>query len=287
MAEVPRPTIRGRRLGSELRRLREAAQKSTDDAASILKCSRAKISRVETGHTGIRRLDLGILLDFYEVANAETRQGLEDLARESKKRGWWHDYGDTIPPAYADYLGLEEEARYIRTWEPILVPGLLQTEGYARAILDANPAITRLGDPDSFVKIRADRKGILTKESPVRLSVIIWEPVLHCVVGGEEVHREQLRHLVEMGQMSNVTIQVVPLSVGATAGTCGAFVLFSFADSPVPGAVFLETLTSSQYLEEAKELDGYGMVFDWLRSSALDPEQSLNTIAALAAAKLK
>ena len=283
MADAARPTIRGRRLGSELRRLREAADKSTEDAASILKCSRAKISRVETGSVGIRRLDLGILLDFYGVTQAETRRTLEDLARDSRKRGWWQDYGDSIPSAYADFIDLEGEARYIRTWEPILIPGLLQTEAYTRAVLHANPASIRFGQIEQFVKIRADRKAVLTGDSPVRFSAIIWEPALHCAFGGREAHQEQLRHLVEMGQCPNVTIQVVPLSVGATAGTSGAFVLFSFTDSPMPGAVFLESLTSSHYLEEPAELDSYGMVFDFLRSSALNPDESLNTIAALAA----
>ncbi|MFI6152314.1 helix-turn-helix domain-containing protein [Kitasatospora sp. NPDC051170] len=282
MADELRPTVRARRLGSELRRLREAAGKSTEDAAKVLACSRAKISRIETGASGVRRLDLGILLDLYGVA-ANERTGLEELSRESKKRGWWHDYGDTIPSAYVDVLGLEDDARYIRMWQTMVVPGLLQTESYARALLEANPAAVRPERIDQLVKIRMERKEVLAKPDPARFWAILWEPALRCPVGGATVHREQLVHLTEMAQLPNVTLQVVPLGVGATAGACGAFVMYGFSDSPTPGAVFLETLTSSHYLEEQGELDGYGLVFEYLRSAALNPKESLDMIAAIAA----
>ncbi|MFF2543712.1 helix-turn-helix domain-containing protein [Kitasatospora sp. NPDC058063] len=282
MADELRPTVRARRLGSELRRLREAAGKGTEDAAQALACSRAKISRIETGASGVRRLDLGILLDLYGVAGAQ-RDGLEALSRESKKRGWWHDYGDTIPSAYVDVLGLEDDARYIRMWQTMVVPGLLQTRRYARALLEANPAAVRPERVDQLVEIRMERKEVLAKPDPARFWAIIWEPALRCPVGGVEVHREQLRHLMEMANLPNVTLQVVTLDVGATAGACGAFVMYGFSDSPTPGAVFLETLTSSHYLEQQGELDGYGLVFEYLRSAALDPVKSLDMIAAIAA----
>ncbi len=283
MTDESRPTVRGRRLGSELRRLRESASKTTDDASSALKCSRAKISRIETGVVGIRRLDLGILLDLYGVTEPRDRDALETLARESKKRGWWRDYGDTVPPAYGDYLDLEGDARYIRTWQPLVIPGLLQTESYARALLEANPAAVRPERIDQLVKVRMERKAVLTKPDPARFWAIIWEPTLRCPVGGADVHREQLHYLAEASQLPNVTTQVVPLDVGATAGACGGFVMLGFTDSSASGAVALETLTSSHYLEKEAELDGYGLVFDYLRSSALNPAQSLDMITAIAA----
>ncbi|MCC9309015.1 helix-turn-helix domain-containing protein [Kitasatospora sp. RB6PN24] len=263
--------------------MREAVKKSTDDAADALKCSRAKISRIETGASGIRRLDLGVLLDLYGISNQQTRDSLEELARESKKRGWWHDYGDTIPPIYADYLDLERDARYIRTWQPVVVPGLLQTEDYARALLEANPAAVRPERIDQLVKIRMERKEVLRADNPARFWAIIWEPALRCPVGSSEVLRAQLDHLVQAAQQPSVTLQVMPLSGGATAGACGGFVMIGFTDSALPGAVFVENLTSSHYLEEPAELDGYSLVFDYLRSSALDPAQSLDMIAAIAA----
>ncbi|MER6303953.1 helix-turn-helix transcriptional regulator [Kitasatospora sp. NPDC001539] len=283
MTDESRPTVRGRRLGSELRRLRESASKTTDDAASALECSRAKISRIETGAVGIRRLDLGILLDLYGVTDPQARTTLETLARESKKRGWWHDYGDTIPPAHADFLGLEGDARYIRTWQPLVVPGLLQTEDYARALLQANPAAVRPDKIDQLVKMRMERKGILTKPDPARFWGIIWEPALRCPVGGVDVRQAQLTYLREAAQLPNVTLQVVPLELGATAGACGAFVMYGFSDSPAPGAVFVETLTTGYYLEREAELDGYGLAFEYLRSSALNPSESLDMITAISA----
>ncbi|HJD80938.1 helix-turn-helix transcriptional regulator [Kitasatospora aureofaciens] len=282
MSDGPRPTVRGRRLGSELRRLREFADKSTEEAAAALKCSRAKISRIETGSVGIRRLDLGILIDLYGITDPSEREALETLARESKKRGWWHDYGDTIPAQYADFLYLEGDARYIQTWQPLVLPGLLQTEDYARALLAANPAAVRPERIEQLVKVRMERKDVLAKSDPARFWAIIWEPALRCPVGGLDVQREQLNYLVEAAQRPNVTLQVVPLSVGALAGACGAFVMFGFTDSPTPGTVFLETLTSSHYLEQEAELDGYGLVFDYLRSSALNPAQSIDMITAIA-----
>ncbi|MFJ9840259.1 helix-turn-helix domain-containing protein [Kitasatospora sp. NPDC101155] len=282
MTDESRPTVRGRRLGSELRRLRESASKTTDDAAGALKCSRAKISRIETGVVGIRRLDLGILLDLYGVTEPHVREALETLARESKKRGWWHDYGDTIQPAHADFLGLESDARYIRTWQPLVVPGLLQTEDYARALLEANPAAVRPERIDQVVKIRMERKAVLNKPDSARFWAIIWEPALRCPVGGADVRQAQLRYLAEAAQLPNVTLQVVPIGLGATAGACGGFVMYGFTDSPAPGAVFVETLTNGHYLEREAELDGYGLVFEYLRSSALNPSDSLDMITSIA-----
>ncbi|MFF3005374.1 helix-turn-helix domain-containing protein [Kitasatospora sp. NPDC057940] len=283
MTDEPRPTVRGRRLGSELRRLRESANKTTEDAASALACSRAKISRIETGAVGIRRLDLGVLMDLYGVTEPRDRNSLEALARDSKKRGWWHDHGDTIPPAYVDFLDLEADARYIRNWQPLVLPGLLQTEDYTRALLQANPAVVRPERIDQLVKLRMERKEVLTKPDPARLCAIVWEPALRCPVGGADAHRAQLDYLVEAAQLPNVTLQVVPLDIGPTAGACGAFVMYGFTGSPTSGAVFLENLTSSHYLEREAELDGYGLVFEDLRSSALNPAQSLDMITAIAA----
>ncbi|MFE4396870.1 MULTISPECIES: DUF5753 domain-containing protein [Streptomycetaceae] len=182
----------------------------------------------------------------------------------------------------ADFLDLDSDARYIQTWQPLVLPGLLQTEDYARALLGAHPAAVRPERIDQLVKVRMERKSVLVKSEPTRFWAIIWEPALRCPVGGTNVQRAQLDYLVEAAQRPNVTLQVVPLDVGAVAGACGAFVMFGFTDSPNPGAVFLETLTSSHYLEQEAELDGHGLVFDYLRSSALNPAQSIDMITAIA-----
>src|SRR5215469_3540596 len=184
-----KPTVRSRRVGSELRRLREAAGVTTAQAAELLACSPAKISRVENGIVSVRVVDLRILLDRYGVDDADHRGYLERLARGSNKRGWWQDYGDTIPPHYADFIGLETDASYIKTWEPTAVPGLLQTPGYAKAIMLANPAMVSPDQLDKFIGVRRERQERLESSTEVRLDAIVWEPALLTIVGSQEIYQ--------------------------------------------------------------------------------------------------
>jgi transcriptional regulator with XRE-family HTH domain len=280
MAATANPTVRRRRLGSDLRKLREAAGRSLEDAAQILECHRSKISRIELGYLGIRARDVRDLLDDYGVTDEAVRSHLMALARDGSKRGWWDAYGQIIPPAYANYLGLEAEADYIRTFQSILIPGLLQTEAYSRAVIRSNPAIVRDEVIDTLMKVRAERQAILTRDAePVRFWAIIGEAALRTPIGGAEVMVEQLAHLAGMVERSNVTLQVLPYAIGAHAGLSGPFVLFDFPTPTDTGVVFLENLTSSLYLETAEEVAGYTLVFDHLRSSALNPADSLDYIA--------
>ncbi|WP_433889862.1 helix-turn-helix domain-containing protein [Streptomyces sp. CA-111067] len=278
------PTVRRRRLGSELRRLREAVPKSLDDAADVLECSRSKISRIELGQLGISVRDTRDLLDDYGVEDQALRDYLLGLARDGKQRGWWDAYGQIIAPAYANYLGLEADAEYLRTFQSILIPGLLQTEAYSRAVIRANPALVRDDVIDTLQKVRAERQTILTRaDKPARFWAIIGEAALRTPIGGAEVMRAQLDSLTEAVQRPNVTLQVLPYAVGAHAGLSGPFVIFSFPAVPNDsGVVFLENLSSSLYLETKDEVDGYTLVFDDLRSSALNPAESLEYIAVIA-----
>jgi transcriptional regulator with XRE-family HTH domain len=182
-----KPTVRSRRVGSELRRLREAAGVTTAQAAEVLSCSPAKISRIENGIVSVRVVDLRILLDRYGDEDPERRAYLERLARDSNKHGWWQDYGDTIPPYYADFIGLEADASYIKTWETSIVPGLLQTPDYARAVMLANPAMISPGKLDNFISIRQERQARLEQGTDARLDAVIWEPALATTVGGDEI----------------------------------------------------------------------------------------------------
>ncbi|WP_169317257.1 helix-turn-helix domain-containing protein [Actinacidiphila oryziradicis] len=274
------PTVRRRRLGSELRKLREEAGRSLEDAATILECSRSKISRIELGYLGIRVRDVRDLLDDYGVTDETLRTHLAALARDGNKRGWWDAYGQIIQPAYANYLDLESDANYIRTFQSILIPGLLQTEAYSRAVIRANPALVRDEVVDTLMKVRAERQAILTRDTePVRFWAIIGEAALRTPIGGADVMSAQLHHLAEMVKRPNITLQVLPYSVGAHAGLSGPFVIFSFAVPNDTGVVFLENLSSSLYLETPDEAAGYTLVFDDLRSSALNPADSLEYIA--------
>ncbi len=269
-----KPTVRSRRVGSELRRLREAAGVTTAQAAELLHCSPAKISRIENGIVSVRVVDLRLLLDRYGDEDQEHRAYLERLARDSNKRGWWQDYGDTIPPYYADFIGLETDASYIKTWEPTTVPGLLHTPEYARAVMLANPAMISPDKLENLIGIRHERQVRLEQGTDVRLDAVIWEAALVTTVGGDEVQRGQLSRLLELMDRPNISVQVLPLEAGDKASMSGSFVMFSFGSERSVSTVFVENLTSSQYLEGDQELRGYTLVFDALRSAALSPAAS-------------
>jgi len=269
-----KPTVRSRRVGAELRRLRDAAGVTTAQASDLLNCSPAKISRIENGIVSARVGDLRLLLDRYGDQDQEHRAYLERLARESNKRGWWQDYGDTIPPYYADFIGLETDANYIKTWEPTIVPGLLQTPEYARAVMLANPAMISPAKLENYISIRRERQARLEQGTDVRLDAVIWEVALVTTVGSDEVQRGQLGRLLELMDRPNISVQVLPLEAGDKANMSGSFVMFSFGSERSVSTVFVETLTSSQYLERDEELRGYTLVFDALRSAALSPAAS-------------
>jgi transcriptional regulator with XRE-family HTH domain len=274
-----KPTVRSRRVGAELRRLREAAGVTTAQAAELLTCSPAKISRIENGIVSVRVVDLRLLLDRYGDQDPERRAYLERLARDSNKRGWWQDYGDTIPPYYADFIGLETDASYIKTWEPTIVPGLLQTPEYARAVMLANPAMISPDKLDNLISIRQARQARLEQSTDVRLDAVIWEAAVITTIGGDEVQRAQLARLLELMNRPNISVQVLPLEAGDKANMSGSFVTFSFGSERSVSTVFVETLTSSQYLEGDQELRGYTLVFDALRSAALSPAASATRIS--------
>ena len=269
-----KPTVRSRRVGTELRRLREAAGVTTAQAAEVLSCSPAKISRIENGIVSVRVVDLRLLLDRYGDQDQEHRAYLERLARESNKHGWWQDYGDTIPPYYADFIGLETDASYIKTWEATIVPGLLQTPEYARAVMLANPAMISPDKLENSISIRLERQARLEQGTDVRLDAVIWEAALITTVGSDEIQHGQLGRLLELMDRPNISVQVLPLEAGDKANMSGSFVMFSFGREQSVSTVFVETLTSSQYLERDQELRGYTLVFDALRSAALSPAAS-------------
>jgi hypothetical protein len=254
--------------------LRDLASVTTGQAAELLSCSPAKISRIENGIVSVRVVDLRLLLDRYDDQDREHRAYLERLARESNKRGWWQDYGDTIPPYYADFIGLESDASYIKTWEPTIIPGLLQTPEYSRAVMLANPAMLSPDKVDNFIGVKRERQERLEQSTEVRLDAVIWEAALITVVGDREVHDAQLERLLDLMKQPNISVQVLPLEAGDQASLSGSFVLFSFGSERSVSTAFIENLTSNQYLEGEEELRGYTLVFDALRSAALSPVAS-------------
>ncbi|WP_240003683.1 helix-turn-helix domain-containing protein [Streptomyces cinnamoneus] len=258
-------------------KLREEAGKSPEDAAERIGCHRSKISRVENARLGISLGEVRDLLRFYGVDDPEYVEEVVNLARRSNERGWTQRLGLRIP-SYVDYIDYEETAHYIRSFEPMVISGLLQTADYARALLKATPTMLSNERIDELVEVRMRRQEILRRDAPPRVCVIQGEAALRAQVGGPAVMAAQLKHLVEASEHPNVDLQVLPFAAGAHAGVLGTFVLFSFPTPAFSDIVCLEHRTGTVYLETSEDTGAYTLTFDSLRSTALSPAKSLDVI---------
>lgn len=281
MTQGQSPTVRRRQLGAELRRLRERAGIAAVDAGEHIGRSDSTISRFENGRVTIRQKILVRLLKLYGASEQET-EALLALNRDANKRGWWHAYGDVMPPWFDVFVGLEAEAACIQTYQPQVVPGLLQTEDYARAMIEAGPSRLPDAEIDRLVALRLERQRLLTRPTPPELWVVLSEAVLRRAIGGPAVMREQLRRLREACRLPTVTLQVLPFRDGAHPGMLGPFHLLEFPEHTDTRVVYVEYLTGSLYLEKPEEVRRYTVVFDHLRAAALSPSQSAALIDAAA-----
>jgi transcriptional regulator with XRE-family HTH domain len=281
MPTRPSPTVRGRRLRYELRRLREQRGLTIEQAAAASggDWSASAISRWETGDRRIRPADLRALLDVYEVGS-EQREVLLMLAREARTRGWWQSYSsDTVPEWFQVYLGLEAEAASIHEYASELVPGLLQTPEYYQAFMQAAPAA---GDPQAIqrkIEVRTARQQRLAAADPPECWAVLNEAVIRRVVGGAEVMRGQLTHIAELATGPHVTVQVLAYRAGAHPAMDGSFIILGFPEAPDPDVVYLESQTGSLYLEKQPEVERYQAMFSHLVARALDPDESRRMIA--------
>ncbi|WP_055491364.1 helix-turn-helix transcriptional regulator [Streptomyces sp. TP-A0356] len=279
------PAVRRRKLGAELRALRARAGLTSGDAAALLGWHQSKVSRIETGASGVKPADVRLLLDAYEAQDPELRELLLALAGSEDgggRQNWWHAYRGVLPPAYRDFISLESQASGMRTLETSVVPGLLQTPEYARAVTRA--AVGGLEDAklDALVEVRLARQDVLRSTRPLRLSAVLDEAVLRREVGGPQVMARQLQRLLEAARLPQVRLQVLPFAAGAHIGITGPFVIFSFPSRSDLDVVVLDHLTSSLYLERKEDLQAYSEAFDSLQIHALSPQDSLDCIAALA-----
>jgi transcriptional regulator with XRE-family HTH domain len=274
------PTVRRRRLALELRRLREAAKLTCEEVADRLECSASKISRVETGRVSVSPRDVRDMLDIYGVP-VEQRAALVQLARDSRQKGWWHAYSDTIQPHFATYLGLESAASEIRIYEVSLIPGLLQTEDYARAVIRAGMMTGPAEDLDRRVELQMARQPALTRDDPPRLWAVLDEAALRRRVGGAGLMRLQLEHLLGLAALPNVALQVIPFGGGAHPAMGRPFVILVFPERVDTDVVYLEDLTSSLYLEDLAEVDRYNVFFNHLRATALSFDDSAALITSV------
>jgi hypothetical protein len=270
-----------RQLGAELRRLRDRAMRTVADVAGELDWSESKLSRIETANSGIRRPDLERLLGVYGVADAE-RSRLLALAGQARQRSWWEAYGDALPDAYETYIGFEAEATSIFTYEAQVVPGLLQTDEYASAIMRAFLAHDRPDVIGQRVAVRMARQAVLTRDPPPTLWAILDEAVLRRQIGGPDVMRRQLQRLVEMSERQVVTLQVLPFNTGAHRALDGSFIMLEFGGSSDHPLAYSEGVTGGVFRSKPEELRTYWMTFEALRNAALNVDKSVEFISAVA-----
>ena len=278
MAERRAPSVRSRQLAVELRRLREEATLTGEEVASRLGWSAAKVSRMETARTAVAPADLQLLLDLYGISG-QHRERLIELGRTARQRGWWDAYADMLGPEYATLIALESEAESAGWYAAQIVPGLLQTEEYAREIIRSTLLISPPGEVERRVQVRMSRQRVLTRDNPLDLSVVLDEAALERQVGGAGVMRAQLHYLAEVAGSPNVRIQVLPNAAGAHPAVTGEFTILRFPELIAPDVVYLEHMTSNIYVEREAEVFRYNLALERLSTLAVGHEESVALIA--------
>jgi len=272
------PTVRGRRLTRELKRLREASGMSPDEAARRLDFSKSKLYRIENGRSRVDADDLEDMLDLYDVRSPD-RDALVRLGRDSRRRGWWTSYKDVFT---GSYVGLESEAVTIQV-NTHIVPGIFQTADYARAIIATTGPWLDAAETERRVTARAARQqALLGRDDPPEIHVVLDESALRRQVAGPEATRDQLRILAEASSRRNVTIQVLPFDAGAHAGMEGDFVILAFPDPDDPPVAYAEGLFGDVYLESEEELGRYSLAWANILDKALVPAESATMLVELA-----
>jgi transcriptional regulator with XRE-family HTH domain len=277
------PTVLRILLGAQLRRLREAKRITLEDAGRVIRASHSKISRLETGRVGFKDRDISDLLTFYGVSNEDERTALRSLAQRANAPGWWHDYSDVLPTWFEAYVGLEEVATQVRAYEVQFVPGLLQSEDYARAVTLLGHSDELPRDIERRVRLRMARQAVLDKPDPPNVWAVVDEAVLRRPAGSPAVMHGQLKHLLDLAQRPNITIQVMPFQAGGHSAAGGPFSILRFAEPDLPDVVYLEQLTSALYLDKPEVVDSYLKVMERVCMEAATPADSLDAIAAILA----
>jgi transcriptional regulator with XRE-family HTH domain len=269
-------------LGAQLRRLREASGISAEKAGYEIRASRSKISRMETGRVGLKIRDVEDLLTLFGVTGEQERDKVITLAKRSRAPEWWTKYNDILPDWFETYIGLESAAASIRSFEMQFVPGLFQTDDYARAVTRLGHQTASAAEVERRVGLRRKRQELLVRAQPPRIWVVMDEAVLRRPLGGVPVMRAQLRHLIEVAALPHVTLQVVPFARGGHAGAGGSFSILRFEEQDLPDVVYIEQLTSAVYLDQRSDIEHYLEVVDQLSGEALTPASTVRFIEQVA-----
>ncbi|MFJ9781859.1 MULTISPECIES: helix-turn-helix domain-containing protein [Amycolatopsis] len=272
------PTARRMILGSQLRRLREEAGITRQQAGYNIRGSESKISRLELGRVGFKERDVTDLLTMYGVEDATERQTFLDMVKQSNEPGWWRRFGDTMPNWFTDLVGLEEAAARIQIWEPLYVSGLLQIEPYARAIFSHGRPEMADERVDQLVALRMRRQKMFSRPDAPRVWMVLDESVLHRPIGGMKVLKQQIEYLLEMSALPHVSVQVLPYSRSGLSAE-HAFSLLRFGEPELPNIAYVEYLTGAHYIEKREEIEKYSRALDMLAVDAETPERSRALLA--------
>ena len=272
------PSVRRLILGNQLRRLRERAGISCAEAGYSIRGSASKISRLETGRISFKERDVEDLLTLYGLTDPDERAQLVSLVAQSRQTGWWHRYNDRMPKWFEDYVGLEEAAARIQSWELQFVPGLMQTEDYARAVVTHGHPRAGLDEVERMVELRLRRQRVLDGTHPPQLWMVIDESVLHRALGGVPVLRAQIDRLLELTALPHISLQVIPFSRSGYVAE-GSFSILRFAEPELPDIAYIEHLTGALYLERPDEIEVYSRAFDRLVVDAETPRASRQLLA--------
>jgi transcriptional regulator with XRE-family HTH domain len=276
------PTVRRRRLGSELRRLRESHSIELEEVADRVGLAPSTLSRIETGRAPTRTASLNALLELYGVYDPGQRRALLEMARDGHQRGWWAVWDGVLPTGFGIWVGLEAEAASLRVFEAQVVHGLLQTENYARSVMSTVRRRQNADEIEKLVRLRMQRQDVLHRPFPLDLWIILDESVLRRMAGPSRVMREQLEHLYEACHWPNVTLQVLGFGSGLHPGLGGSFTIIKFPERLDPDVVYTEGVTGQAYLEERdREVRAQSEAFELLRASALSPAESARLIRSI------
>ncbi|HEY1916129.1 MAG TPA: helix-turn-helix transcriptional regulator [Streptosporangiaceae bacterium] len=274
------PTVRLRRLAAELRTLRAASELTREEVVERTGINAATMYRIEHARVRPQTRTLRTLLDLYGVEK-EQQAELVDLLREARERGWLHAYQSELPEQYTNYIGFEGEAESVWNYESLFVPGLLQTEDYARAVIRGGLPNASNSEIDRRVEVRMERQEVLRNDNPLNLWGIVDEAAVRRRVGGREVMRVQLRRLIEAAELPHITFQVIPFDVGAHAGMPGSFVFMQFAEAAIPDLIYIDSMAGELFLEEESDVRRYRLIFEHLRAVAMSPTASKTMVSSL------
>ncbi|MBE1586322.1 helix-turn-helix domain-containing protein [Nonomuraea angiospora] len=269
-------------LGSQLRKLREAKNVTREEAGHLIRGSESKISRMELGRVGFKERDVADLLTLYGVVDKQARSAVLDLVATANEPGWWHRFNDVLPTWFQAYVGLEEAAARIRTYEVQFVPGLLQTKEYARAVVTAGSAGIGAEEISRRVDLRLERQRMFDRQDGPVFWAVIDEAALRRPIGGVEVMRAQIEHLIDLMRQPKITIQIMPFSFGGHSAEGGAFSVLRFPDTDLPDVVYVEQLASALYLDKREDVDRYTEVMERLCAVSTTPDETVELLRTIA-----